>query len=195
MVGSGGPVVREATHDDVTAICRFGEAHIRSHYAPLIGPAAADEQVRHWWNQPGVAAAVAAGLVVVAEDDGQLVGVGQRGQRGDTPVVYKLYVHPAKRGRGVGPRLLDALIGQLHDHAGRLSIEHFAANERAGAFYEREGFTVDRIEPSPSGDPALAVVWRSRPLRGSGRLPRPRGRRTRRRPGRRGPAAGGAGAG
>lgn len=46
----------------------------------------------------------------------------------------------------------------------RLRIEHFAANERAGAFYEREGFTVERIEPSPTGDPALAQVWRARPL-------------------------------
>ena len=41
-------------------------------------------------------------------------------------------------------------------------LEHFAANERAGAFYEREGFVVDRIEPHPSGDPARATVWRVR---------------------------------
>ncbi|NJC23460.1 hypothetical protein BJ994_002536 [Arthrobacter pigmenti] len=38
------------------------------------------------------------------------------------------------------------------------------ANERAGAFYEREGFTVQRVEPSPTEDPALGVVWRSRSL-------------------------------
>jgi hypothetical protein len=46
----------------------------------------------------------------------------------------------------------------------RLYIEHFAANERAGAFYEREGYGVERTEPSPNGDPALAVVWRVRRL-------------------------------
>jgi ribosomal protein S18 acetylase RimI-like enzyme len=45
-----------------------------------------------------------------------------------------------------------------------LYIEQFAANERAGAFYERLGFTVERIEASPTGDPALAVVWRARRL-------------------------------
>jgi RimJ/RimL family protein N-acetyltransferase len=48
--------------------------------------------------------------------------------------------------------------------ADRVCIEHFAANERAGAFYEREGFTVERIEPSPTGNPALAIVWRARSL-------------------------------
>ncbi len=156
--------VRAAGPGDVEAICRFGETHVRAHYAPLIGGAAADAQVRDWWNETHVGAAVAGGLVVVAEDGGELAGVGQRGRSGAEHVVYKLYVHPGQRGRGLGPRLLDALAAQLPADAGQLAIEHFAANERAGAFYEREGFAVDRIVPSPTGDPALAVVWRVKPL-------------------------------
>jgi RimJ/RimL family protein N-acetyltransferase len=63
-----------------------------------------------------------------------------------------------------GPQLLLALTRQLPAHADRLYIEHFVANERAGAFYEREGFTVERIESSPTEDPALGVVWRARHL-------------------------------
>ena len=164
MVSSAEPVVRDAEHDDVAAICRFGEAHIRPHYAPLIGAEAADEQVRRWWNETHVGAAVAEGLVVVAEADGQLVGVGQRGRRGADHVVYKLYVHPQHRGRGLGPQLLDALTRQLPANADRLYIEHFVANERAGAFYEHEGFAVERIESSPTEDPAVGVVWRARHL-------------------------------
>ncbi|HSO54241.1 MAG TPA: GNAT family N-acetyltransferase [Actinomycetes bacterium] len=163
------PVVRDAEHDDVAAICRFGEAHIRPHYAPLIGAEAADEQVRRWWNETHVGTAVAEGLVVVAEADGQVVGVGQRGRRGADHVVYKLYVHPQHRGRGLGPQVLDALTRQLPAHADRLYIEHFVANERAGAFYERAGFTVERIESSPTEDPALGVVWRARHVRGANR--------------------------
>jgi GNAT superfamily N-acetyltransferase len=156
--------VRDAQPADVEAICRFGEAHIPPHYAPLIGAPAADEQVRRWWNAAHVGAAVDQGLVVVAEIGGQLAGVGQRGRSGADHVVYKLYVHPDHRGHGLGPRLLDALIAQLPAGADRLAIEHFVANERAGAFYEREGFTVDRIEPGPTANPALGVVWRSRRL-------------------------------
>ena len=158
------PVVRDAERDDVAAICRFGEAHIRPHYAPLIGAEGADEQVHRWWNETYIGAAVAEGLVVVAEADGQLVGVGQRGRRGADHVVYKLYVHPEHRSRGLGPQLLDALARHLPADADRLYIEHFVANERAGAFYEREGFTVERIESSPTKDPALGVVWRARDL-------------------------------
>ena len=154
-----------AAPDDVASICGFGEAYIRAHYAPLIGAAAAAAQVRDWWNAGQIAAGVDAGQVVVAEDDGRLVGVGQRGRRGAEHVIYKLYVHPHHRGRGIGPRLLVALIEQLPPDADRLYIEHFAANTRAGAFYEREGFTVERIEQSPTGDCDLDVVWRVRALR------------------------------
>jgi ribosomal protein S18 acetylase RimI-like enzyme len=169
MASRSEPVVRDAEHDDVAAICRFGEAHLRPHYAPLIGAEAADEQVRRWWNETHLGAAVAEGLVVVAEADGQLVGVGQRGRSGADHVVYKLYVHPRHRGHGLGPQLLDALTRQLPADVDRLYIEHFVANERAGAFYEREGFTVERIVPSPAEDPALGVVWRARQLAHSNR--------------------------
>src|SRR4029079_11193742 len=65
MTVSAEPVLRVAEHDDVRAICRFGVAYVRRHYAPLIGAAAADGQVRSWWNEPDVQAADARGLVVV----------------------------------------------------------------------------------------------------------------------------------
>ena len=167
MRDNAGPVVRPAGREDVAAICRFGEAIIPAHYAPLIGAPAADEQVRRWWNETHVGAAVAEGLVVVTEVGGQIMGVGQRGRSGSDHVVYKLYVDPRHRSNGLGPRLLAALTSQLPADADRLYIEHFAANERAGRFYEREGFTVDRIEPSPNGDRALDVVWRVRRKSGS----------------------------
>ena len=120
MASRSEPVVRDAAQADVAAICRFGEAHIRPYYAPLIGAEAADEQVRRWLNETHVGAAVAEGLVVVAEADGQIVGVGQRGRSGADHVVYKLYVHPRHRGRGLGPQLLDALTRQLPANADRL---------------------------------------------------------------------------
>jgi len=157
-------VVRDAVPADVAAICRFGERFIEDHYAPIIGPEAAAAQVRDWWNAETIAAAVDAGLVVVAEGEGEILGVAQRGRHGDDHVVYKLYVHPRHRGRGIGPRMLDALIAQLPPGTDRLYIEHFAGNVRAAAFYEREGYHVARREPSPTGDPALAVVWRVRRL-------------------------------
>ena len=156
------PVIRDGVADDVAAICRFGDVHVRAHYTPIIGDGHADEQVRRWWNETFIAEGVAGGQVVVADDGGELVGVGQRGRNGADHVVYKLYVHPDHRGRGIGPLLIAGLVRQLPPGTGRLYIEHFAGNGRAGTFYEREGFTVDRIEPGPTD--ALAVVWRVREL-------------------------------
>ncbi len=158
------PLVRDARAGDVAAVCAFGEKHVRPHYAPLIGDEAADAQVRDWWNPTYVAAAVDAGCVVVADVDGACVGVGQRGRYGDDHVVYKLYVDPAFRGHGLGPRLVEALVRRLPPEVTDLCVEHVAANTRAAAFYEREGFTVERVDPSPSGDRALDVVWRRRRL-------------------------------
>lgn len=156
--------VRDAVRGDVAAICQFGEAHIRPHYTPLIGAQAADAQVRRWWSEVAIDAAVSAGLVVVAEDDGRIVGVGQRGRDGSDQVIYKLYVEPGLRGGGWGPRLVEELIRRMPSDAARVCVEHFAANVRAGAFYAREGFTVERVERSASGSPALDVVWRARLL-------------------------------
>ena len=79
-------------------------------------------------------------------------------------MIWKLYLHRAHRGRGLGRQLLGALVDQLPAGVGRVWIEHVAANERAGAFYEREGFTVERVEASASGDAGADQVWRVRRL-------------------------------
>ncbi|ACU37440.1 GNAT family N-acetyltransferase [Actinosynnema pretiosum subsp. pretiosum] len=156
--------LREAVPDDVPALRAFAEDCVRPHYASLIGVEAAAGQVRAWWNEKRLGSAIADGLVVVAVDGDRVVGVAQRGRSGEDHAVYKLYALPEFRGRGLGVRLLAALTEALPDDARWLHVEHFEANGRAGAFYEREGFAVRKVEPSRDGDPALAVVWRAREI-------------------------------
>ncbi|PWJ51131.1 Acetyltransferase (GNAT) family protein [Quadrisphaera granulorum] len=160
--------VRKAELDDVSQITHFGRAHVARHYTPILGAAAAAGQVRQWWTDAAMTTATAAGLVVVAETLGKVVGVAELGRWEGAPVVWKLYVHPDHRGAGLGPRLLAAVEELVDDDDERLLLEHFAGNVRAAAFYEREGFTVDRVEPAPSGRREHDVVWRSRPLRRRG---------------------------
>ena len=157
-------VVRAAVAADVAGVVGFGWAVIPQHYAPLIGLDAAWAQVEQWWQTESIAEAVDAGLVVVAEETGQVVGVGQGGQMDGEHVIWKLYLHPGHRGRGLGRQLVQALVDQLPAGVGRVWIEHFAANERAGAFYEREGFTVDRVEASAEEAAGTDQVWRVRPV-------------------------------
>ena len=157
-------VIRTAGPADVAGVVGFGRAVVPEHYAPLIGAGAARAQVERWWGEGSIAEAVDECLVVIAEEAGEVVGVGQRGQMGVEHVIWKLYLHRAHRGRGLGRQLVQVLVDQLPDDAQRVWIEHFAANERAGAFYEREGFTVDRVEASASGDAGTDQVWRVRRL-------------------------------
>lgn len=155
---------RTATAADVGPLCDFGREVVPAHYAPLIGEAHARAQVRDWWNDEHLRAAVAAGRVTVATWADRIVGVAQIGPSGDDVAIYKLYVHPDARGAGVGPLLIDALLRQLPRGTSRLLVEHFAANTRAGEFYEREGFRAAEVRPHPSGDARLAIVWRVRDL-------------------------------
>lgn len=157
-------VVRTAEAGDVAQVCAFGEAHIRPHYTPLIGAEAADEQVARWWRPEQILPAAVQGRIVVATAADRVVGVAQHGRDGEDAVLYKLYVDPRRRGHGLGPRLVAAVEDSLPPDVRRLCVEHFAGNVRAAAFYEREGFAVERVEPSATGSRALDVVWRARPI-------------------------------
>lgn len=130
----------------------------------MIGSAAAARQVSAWWSTQVIARAVGAWTITIAESRGHVVAVVQVSRESDPPTIYKFYVHPTWRGQGLGPVLLDAVVRSLPAESSRIAVEHFAANERAGAFCKREGFAIDHVSPDSSGDPALAVVWRVKRL-------------------------------
>jgi len=159
--------IRVAGVGDVDAILGFGADFVPSFYAPLIGQQRSDAHFAAWWNREGIRQSVRDQEVVVATDGNKIIGVGQYGILGDEYVIWKLYVHPEYRGQGIGVRLINALINEFPADTPSVLIEHFAANERAGAFYEREGFSVRNIEPNSEGDHRADVVWRKKRLSGS----------------------------
>lgn len=164
MTAQADLVIRTADVGDVDRVCAFGETHIRPHYTPLIGAQAADEQVARWWNPAQILPAASQGRVIVAEAHDRVVGVAQHGRNGADVVIYKLYLDPQCRGQGLGPRMIAAIIDSLPPGVRRLCVEHFAGNVRAAAFYEREGFAVERVERNATAISALDVVWRARAL-------------------------------
>ncbi|MEO1059933.1 MAG: bifunctional GNAT family N-acetyltransferase/class I SAM-dependent methyltransferase [Actinomycetota bacterium] len=159
-------LLRLARRRDLQAIARFAEVVVHDTYDPLIGPEGA-RRVLDWWGQP-LAEAVDLGHVHVAvacgDGDIELVGLVERGVLDGEPVVWKLYVAPTWRNRGIGPRLLQVAEGGIGPGHDRLLLEHIASNERAARFYERHGLTVLRRERSD--DPEHDLVWRSRQLGG-----------------------------
>lgn len=156
--------VRPAVPADVSALVSFGSAVVPAHYAPILGPEAAQDQLA-WWTPARFEPAIEAGRVLVAEVDGAIVGMIETGELAGEQVVWKLYVDAQLRGRSMGSDLLRRAVADLPPGTDHVLVEHFAGNARAGAFYEREGFAEVRTEPARSGDQNAAVVWRRLDLR------------------------------
>ncbi len=83
---------------------------------------------------------LAEGAVIVAEEDGELVGFAVVSEGW----LDRLYVAPGRWGAGVGSCLHDAAVARRRaagDH--RLRLWTLEANDRARAFYERHGWRLD----------------------------------------------------
>lgn len=81
----------------------------------------------------------------VAELDGVIVGVALAGPDPDDEAVghlSRLYVEPARWGRGIGRVLYDACIAQLEDQRfAEATLWVLERNERVRVWYERLGWT------------------------------------------------------
>ena len=88
------------------------------------------------------------GVSVVAENTGRTVAMARI--VGDGGCVYHLcdmVVHPEHQGRGLGSRMMDALMAYLDDHAPDTAYVNLLAD--VDGFYERWGF--ERTAPTSRG--------------------------------------------
>ncbi|MDQ1831420.1 GNAT family N-acetyltransferase [Massilia scottii] len=94
-------------------------------------------------TQPGVV------FLVARDPDGRALGCGAYVDRGGYGEVKRMYVDPARRGKGVGGKLL-AEIAQRARAAGlpALMLETGISQPEAIGLYERDGF----IRCAPFGD-------------------------------------------
>jgi ribosomal protein S18 acetylase RimI-like enzyme len=76
---------------------------------------------------------------LVADAGEHLLGYLHYGPATGLPELYRLYVHPAESGRGLGRALLAELHRRLEPGTTYVALVH-AGNTRALRFYERQGF-------------------------------------------------------
>ena len=151
------PIIRPATTADLPRIGRLGamlaEQHHRwdarrfialgsgapSRYAAFIGTQLGDPDR----------------LVLVAEDHGDVVGYAFAGLedydymslRGPAGALYDIIVDPDFRGRGLGRRLLDAILEDLRSRGTpRVVLSTATENVPAQRLFERAGFRRTMIE-------------------------------------------------
>lgn len=133
--------VRDAHAVDADAICRIYNQGIQDRVATLETEERTPAERREW-----LAARDRRHPVLVAEDDGQVVGwaslnVFNARRAYDHVADFSVYVERGSRGRGVGRTLLDALIDRaraLGYH--KLVLSAFPGNEAGMRTYRRAGF-------------------------------------------------------
>ncbi|WIY02655.1 GNAT family N-acetyltransferase [Amycolatopsis mongoliensis] len=130
-------MIRPATVADAAAI---GEVHVASWQAAYAGliPAdflarlSAEPRAASWARRIGDG-----GPVLVAEEDGVIVGFAAYGDGR----LYALYLLPEYWGRGLGRALHDRVVEELSGDSVVLWV--LSTNERAKAFYVRQGWVDD----------------------------------------------------
>ena len=87
------------------------------------------------------------GIVLVAEEEGSVVGFASCGESRDTAgeaELYAIYVLPETWGSGAGPALMAAAVAALRTSGfATASLWVLEDNPRARRFYEREGWARD----------------------------------------------------
>jgi GNAT superfamily N-acetyltransferase len=127
-----------------SAVEGFGPLLPESHAYPQAPPGRFQELLA----DPGVS-------LLVAEEDRQVAGFTGCGEnrdsdaRAETGEIRSMFVAPRSWRRGVGRALLAAALDDLRARGySEVSVWSFAGNERANAFYEAAGFTLDGAERS-----------------------------------------------
>jgi GNAT superfamily N-acetyltransferase len=121
--------IREATEADTQALEEFVAAYLDEHWARPYPPPPAAPYVRE-------------GRIVVAEADGELVGMAKGELRDGLGHVSFVYLRPEARGQGGGKKLVSDLVAHFREQG----VEHVSLNvelpnDEALAYWRRLGFT------------------------------------------------------
>ena len=143
------PRIRPARGADIPALASLARRTWLDAFGDSVAPQGAAAEADEGRSEVRFARALAERTILVAEQDGELVGYVELGgvdipevDAGDGDVeLHRLYVETALHGRGIGRALLDAALA-LPDaaRASRVFLQVWERNERALRLYERAGF-------------------------------------------------------
>lgn len=104
-----------------------------------------------------------ASTVVVAARGDVLLGFAMAQRDGSEIILYSLYVHPDRQGKGIGAALLEAVIAAYPD-AEAIRLEVLRDNTPAIAWYEARGFERYGETEHATGTSNTAAVYMDRKL-------------------------------
>ena len=159
--------VREAEASDAESIARVHVDSWRETYAGVLGEdhfseAAFSRRLQFWTSY--LSLAPRPGQMIVAELDDVVVGFacagearGPDAEHGFVPAralhLFSIYLREGAHGGGLGQLMIDAA---LRDEPAQLWV--LRGNQRAIAFYRRNGFEADGVEFIDPADPNLVTL-------------------------------------
>lgn len=165
--------IREATPAEAAALAELGAVTFREAYAAHLDAANLEAYIGEVYAADRIAGELAdpAYTYLVAEIEGEMAGFAllsdevpaPAGVPGERPLrLHRIYSRRAWWGAGVGPALMDACLERARRGGfSSLWLTVWERNDRAIAFYRRNGFEVVGTHPFPLGwevqiDPVLA---------------------------------------
>lgn len=146
---------REATDADVDGLVALIESAYRGDASRAGWTTEADLLHGQRTDAAGVAVAMTAGRMLVAEQDGRLVACCQLERRGDAAYFGMFAVSPLSQGTGLGSVVLAEAERVARAEWGASTMEMTVIAQRAEliAFYERRGFRATGVvKPFPYGE-------------------------------------------
>jgi ribosomal protein S18 acetylase RimI-like enzyme len=154
---SSAPVIRRATRDDLRHIGRLGALLVAAHHEfdSRRFLAATSRTKDAYASYLGTQLDAPDAAVFVAEKNADVIGYAYvavesydyMALRGPAGVLHDIVVDPACRGRGVGRRLLDAVLEHVRSRGlSQLVLSTAERNEAAQRFFESVGFRRTMIE-------------------------------------------------
>jgi GNAT superfamily N-acetyltransferase len=111
-----------------------------------------EERMRRWLEDDDYKA-------VIFQEDGATVAYSLVSVDEDSAYIRHFFVLHEHRGRGVGRRAFETLVGEIVPRSARVTLDVLAKNEAGRAFWHSVGFRdyAIRLERTPHGSEAEAV--------------------------------------
>ncbi|WP_238384658.1 GNAT family N-acetyltransferase [Segeticoccus rhizosphaerae] len=156
-------VIRGATGDDLQGVLSVGHRTWPATYYSIAGEDYVQAGLAKWWSADATIPAIRAGRVTVAELDGEIVGMASVGPGKHHLVLWKLYVLPEHQAKGVGSRLIEAVMAKAAEDHDEIQLSYIDGNTDAERFYRAKGFVEFTREAGGGGVPD--DIWMRKVLR------------------------------
>jgi diamine N-acetyltransferase len=138
---------------DADAIAQLAENIWRLHYVPIIGADQVEYMLSTMHSAEKIREQMKAGQTYcfIKQNEEAIGYVAWSKPREEELFIHKLYVHPAKQGKGVG-RQIFADILELNPEVNTIRLTVNRNNYKSINFYFRVGFTIEEVKDFDIGN-------------------------------------------